>query len=61
MIAKPPSGRHEPAQHLGVALDLYFAVMTHWRPRRAWFADQAPKVLAAADRSLRAGGRAVRV
>lgn len=33
------------------ALDLYFAVMTHWRPRRAWFADQAPKVLAAADRA----------
>lgn len=31
------------------ALDLYFAVMTHWRPKRAWFAEHAPRVLAAAD------------
>ncbi|GAB4034975.1 MAG: glutathione S-transferase [Rubrivivax sp.] len=31
------------------ALDLYLAVMTKWRPRRAWFADHAPKLLAAAD------------
>ncbi|MEK8051004.1 glutathione S-transferase family protein [Ideonella sp. DXS22W] len=31
------------------ALDLYAAVMTHWRPRRDWFAEHAPRVLAAAD------------
>lgn len=31
------------------ALDLYAAVMTHWRPRRDWFAQHAPRVLAAAD------------
>lgn len=31
------------------ALDVYLAVMTKWRPRRAWFAEQAPKLLAAAD------------
>jgi GST-like protein len=33
------------------ALDLFFAVMTHWRPRRQWFVEQAPKVLAAAERA----------
>lgn len=31
------------------ALDVYAAVMTHWRPRRPWFAQHAPKVLAAGD------------
>lgn len=31
------------------ALDIYAAVMTHWRPRRDWFAEHAPRVLAAAD------------
>lgn len=31
------------------ALDFYAAVMTRWRPRREWFAQQAPRVLAAAD------------
>jgi GST-like protein len=31
------------------ALDLYAAVMTQWRPKRDWFAEQAPRVLAAAD------------
>lgn len=31
------------------ALDIYAAVMTHWRPRRTWFAEHAPRVLAAAD------------
>lgn len=31
------------------ALDLYAAVMTHWRPRRDWFAQHAPRVLAAAN------------
>lgn len=33
------------------ALDIYCAVMTRWRPRRAWFAEHAPRVLAAADRA----------
>ena len=31
------------------ALDLYLAVMTKWRPRRAWFAEHAPRLLAAGD------------
>jgi GST-like protein len=31
------------------ALDVYLAVMTKWRPRRAWFAEHAPGLLAAAD------------
>lgn len=34
------------------ALDIYVAVMTRWRPKRAWFAAHAPKlhaVAAAAD------------
>ena len=26
------------------ALDLYVGVMTHWRPRRAWFAEHCPKL-----------------
>ncbi len=30
------------------AIDLFLAVMTHWRPRRAWFAQHAPKLHAAA-------------
>jgi GST-like protein len=30
------------------ALDLYLAVMIHWRPRRAWFEQHAPKLAAAA-------------
>ncbi len=33
------------------ALDLYLAVMTRWRPRRAWFAEHAPRLLAAAERA----------
>jgi GST-like protein len=33
------------------ALDLYLAVMTHWRPRREWFDANAPKVTAVADRA----------
>jgi GST-like protein len=32
------------------ALDLYVYVMTHWRPGRAWFDEQAPKLAAIADR-----------
>ena len=26
------------------ALDIYIAVMTRWRPRRAWFADNCPRL-----------------
>lgn len=33
------------------ALDIYVAVMSHWRPRRAWFADHAPKLHAIARRA----------
>jgi GST-like protein len=29
-------------------LDVYVAAMTHWRPRRAWFAAHAPKLFAIA-------------
>lgn len=28
------------------ALDLYVAVMTHWRPRRSWFDENCPKLSA---------------
>jgi GST-like protein len=31
------------------ALDLYLAVMTHWRPGRAWFAEHTPRLIAIAD------------
>ncbi len=30
------------------ALDIYVCVMTRWRPRRAWFAEQCPKLHAVA-------------
>jgi GST-like protein len=33
------------------ALDLYLASMTRWRPGRKWFAANAPKVVAIADRA----------
>ncbi len=33
------------------ALDVYAAVMTHWRPRRAWFAGHCPKLSAIALRA----------
>lgn len=33
------------------ALDIYVAVMSHWRPRRAWFADHTPKLHAIARRA----------
>lgn len=33
------------------ALDLYVAVMSHWRPRRAWFEQNCPKLYAIALRS----------
>ena len=32
------------------ALDVYVAVMTHWRPRRAWFARECPRLSAIAAR-----------
>lgn len=33
------------------ALDVYLAVMRHWRPRAAWFAEHAPRLAAAAERA----------
>lgn len=30
------------------ALDIYIAVMTHWRPRRAWFAENTQRLSAVA-------------
>lgn len=33
------------------ALDLYVAVMTHWRPGRGWFAEHAPSLAAIARRA----------
>ena len=30
------------------ALDIYLAVMTHWRPRRAWFQEHCPRIHAIA-------------
>ena len=33
------------------ALDLYCAVMTRWRPGRKWFAANAPKIMAIAERT----------
>lgn len=33
------------------ALDIYLAVMTRWRPRRAWFAEACPKLHAIALRT----------
>ena len=33
------------------ALDLYLAVMTRWRPRRAWFAANTPRIVAIAQRA----------
>ncbi len=40
------------------ALDIYIAVMTHWRPRRPWFAAHCPKlydIAVAADAEPRLG------
>ena len=31
------------------ALDVYLGVMTHWRPRRAWFAQNCPRIHAIAE------------
>jgi GST-like protein len=33
------------------ALDIYLAVMTHWGPRKPWFADNAPRLTMAAQRA----------
>ncbi len=33
------------------ALDIYLAVMTRWRPGRAWFAEHAPRLFAIATRT----------
>jgi GST-like protein len=33
------------------ALDVYIAVMTHWRPRRAWFRAHCPRLSAIAARA----------
>jgi GST-like protein len=33
------------------ALDIYLSVMTRWRPRRAWFAENTPFLAAAAGRA----------
>jgi GST-like protein len=35
------------------ALDLYLTVMSHWRPRPAWFAEHAPKIGAVSARVRR--------
>jgi GST-like protein len=32
------------------ALDIYLAVMTHWRPGRKWFATNTPRIVAIAQR-----------
>lgn len=32
------------------AIDLYLAVMTHWRPRRDWFRDHCPRIYSVAAR-----------
>jgi len=34
------------------AIDIYIGAMSHWRPRRAWFDENAPKLAAIADRAL---------
>ncbi|HZF31248.1 MAG TPA: glutathione S-transferase [Gammaproteobacteria bacterium] len=33
------------------ALDVYVTVMTRWRPRRAWFAEHAPRLFAIATKT----------
>jgi GST-like protein len=34
------------------ALDIYLAVMTHWRPRAAWFGEHTPRLAAAAQGAM---------
>lgn len=38
------------------AIDLYVAVMTHWRPGRKWFAGHTPKLLAIAEKTSATAG-----
>lgn len=38
------------------AIDLYIAVMTHWRPGRKWFAANTPRLLAIAERTSATAG-----
>lgn len=38
------------------ALDLYVAVMTHWRPGRKWFAANTPKLAAIAEKTAATPG-----
>ena len=38
------------------AIDLYIAVMTHWRPGRKWFVANAPKLLAIAEKTSATAG-----
>jgi GST-like protein len=35
------------------ALDIYVGIMTHWRPRRAWFAEHCPRIHAIATNADR--------
>jgi GST-like protein len=41
------------------ALDVYLAVMTHWRPRAEWFAAHAPRLAAAATPAPPGAARSV--
>ena len=38
------------------AIDLYVAVMTHWRPGRKWFVANTPKLVAIAERTSATAG-----
>lgn len=38
------------------AIDLYVAVMSHWRPGRKWFAANAPRLAAIAERTSATAG-----
>jgi len=35
------------------ALDLYIAVMTHWRPGHDWFRAECPKLVSVAEQAER--------
>ncbi len=39
--------------HRMSAIDIYFGVMTRWRPRGGWFDNNAPKVLASGNAARR--------
>lgn len=38
------------------AIDLYVAVMTHWRPGRKWFAPHTPRLLSIAEKTSATAG-----